>query len=317
VTDYLKLQQALSTGHRHEIDIKAVLASGSINGQSYQICDLADFGRAMVIDGYLQSCAGDEALYHEALLAPAVSLAPRVRNVLLVGGANGGLVNRLGRLPGIRNILQVDIERNLYEISCRLLPHMHAGDLGSVEVQRVFGDPIAEIRRLGPEYRGWADVIIADLPDATPGSYAEEAFRADFQVELAGWARPEGILAIHAGQAILGENLFLADVCAALRAAHGEVALYWRFIPSLAVPWLFCIASPGNNLNSAARERRLRSKRSGFYLAAWSTLTAEGLLDLFAVDEAFRQSFDAHSAVDSSVSSSLETTFQNGGAYVP
>src|SRR6185295_16035022 len=80
-----------------------------------------DGSYALFIDGDLQFDTRDEALYHEALALPALSLArPMVPQeglqVLICGGGDGLALRECLRFPGIARVDLVDYVPNVVEL---------------------------------------------------------------------------------------------------------------------------------------------------------------------------------------------------------
>jgi spermidine synthase len=67
----LKYSQKANRGDHITRKIDRVLAHGETRFQEYLFFESAIHGTCMALDGDLQSCASDEALYHEALVHPA------------------------------------------------------------------------------------------------------------------------------------------------------------------------------------------------------------------------------------------------------
>src|SRR5690242_2627501 len=104
------LLQRLSDGEFHGLVRTRTIAAGRTALQAYEIAEFETFGRALLIEGCLQSTEHDEELYHESLVFPAGVHAAEVRTVLCLGGANGGLLKQVLKLPRVEHVLLVDID---------------------------------------------------------------------------------------------------------------------------------------------------------------------------------------------------------------
>ncbi|MEM8808185.1 MAG: spermidine synthase, partial [Cyanobacteria bacterium P01_G01_bin.38] len=69
--------------------ITRVLVHRQTPFQEMYVVETGAYGKALVLDGKWQSCTGDEFLYHEALVHPAMVLHGAPRRVLVLGGAEG------------------------------------------------------------------------------------------------------------------------------------------------------------------------------------------------------------------------------------
>jgi len=202
------------------------------------VVELGGYGRAMVIDGRVQSTEADECVYHEALILPAWVTAKHVQRVLCLGGANGGMLHRLCALPGVEAVIQVDVDPELYEVSKETLPHMHRDAFADPRCRLLFGHP----RELLAALDGQFDLVLADLPDAIPGTHTPALFSREFYAAVRSRLAPGGVYATHAGPANVLDCEFFASVVRTLDASFGSVAPYAVSVPSYGVPWAFAVA---------------------------------------------------------------------------
>ena len=66
--------------------LQKVIYSGKTAFQNVMIADTFNYGRALFLDGSIQSSEDDESLYHEMLVQPAMLRHPNPRDVLIIGG---------------------------------------------------------------------------------------------------------------------------------------------------------------------------------------------------------------------------------------
>jgi spermidine synthase len=78
----------------------------------------------MFLDGHLQWNSLDERIYHELLVHPALVLASRpVEHVLVLGGGDGLAVREIRRHPGVRRVTLVDLDPAVLDLA-RNEPHL-------------------------------------------------------------------------------------------------------------------------------------------------------------------------------------------------
>jgi spermidine synthase len=65
--------------------VTKVLAYKKTAYQEMYIVETGAYGKGLVLDGKWQSCTGDEFLYHEAFVHPAMICHSAPRNVLVLG----------------------------------------------------------------------------------------------------------------------------------------------------------------------------------------------------------------------------------------
>ena len=82
--------------------ITNILAHKKTPYQDMSIVESGVYGKALVLDGKWQSCTGDEFLYHEALVHPAMIAHPNPENVLILGGGEGATTREVFRWTGVK-----------------------------------------------------------------------------------------------------------------------------------------------------------------------------------------------------------------------
>jgi spermidine synthase len=157
------------------------------------------------------------------------------------------------KLPDLERVLVVDIDPELHEISRRHLPHMHGDTLADPRVTLRFGDPARLVAELAADPAGGKiDIIIADLPDATAGSYAVGLFTREFYGVVCRLLGETGIYVTQGGQAHFRHCGFLNRVLRTLSASFAHAVPYTVAVPSLGTPWAFVLASQGIDPRAAS-----------------------------------------------------------------
>nr|AYM53454.1 spermidine synthase [Cystobacter sp.] len=229
------------------------LLKGKTAVQSFEIAEVGHYGRALLLEGCVQSTEHDERIYHESLLFPAYAYSPRVASVLCLGGANGGTLKQILKLPHLERVRLFDIDPELHGISRRLLPHMHERTLEDPRVRIEFGKVFDMVAALG-ETRERFDLIVADLPDATAESYATSLFSSEFYQNVSRLLSPHGIYVTQAGQAHFLYSRFLNRTLRTLGREFAHVTPYTVTVPSYGCPWAFALASRGVDFASVTPE---------------------------------------------------------------
>ena len=94
---------------------------------------------SLYINGHLQFNSADEAVYHENLVHPAMSLAPRKDRVLILGGGDGLAAREVLKYPEVKHITLCDLDPMITELA-RTDPYfleLNQGSLGDKRVQVV------------------------------------------------------------------------------------------------------------------------------------------------------------------------------------
>lgn len=180
--------------------------------QHIAVVDLVQFGRALVLDGVIQTTAGDEFVYHEMIAHVPLVSHPCPRDVLVVGGGDGGAVREILRHPSVRRVELVEIDERVMDVCRNYLPETAC----SLEDERVavhVADGVEYVAARKAAY----DVIIVDSPD--PTGPAVGLFQAPFYASLFSALREDGLFAAQ------GESpLYNRDV---VRAMHRAISAFF------------------------------------------------------------------------------------------
>jgi len=221
----------------HGID--TVLFSKKSQYQQMDILETLSYGKALVLDGKIQSTATDEFIYHEALVHPAMLTHPDPRQIFIVGGGEGATLREILRHRSVEHVLMVDIDQEVVE-SCRQhLPEWHQG---------AFDDPRTELRYMDArkyleETDQTYDLIIIDISEPVEEGPAYLLYTKEFYQMVMDRLSPAGVISLQAGTTSIGNLLNFSSVYQTLRTAFPVVTPYQAAIPSFALPWGFAIAS--------------------------------------------------------------------------
>ncbi|WP_435131404.1 polyamine aminopropyltransferase [Actinacidiphila sp. bgisy144] len=214
----------------------------------------------LYVDGDLAVCGADEAVHHQALVAPAMS-GPHAR-VLVLGGGDG---LALREVLGYQGVLAVTVVPGDTEVA-RLgrtdpgLTALNGHAFGDPRVREVGGDVFGWLRRSvrgGSAARQRYDVIIEDLP--APGdSDSAKLYSQEFYGLAARELAAGGRIAVHAGSVV--HSLWTTD--ATLRAVSLRGTPYT--LPASGAcgatqDWNFLLAAP----TSVPPRLRLPPERPG------------------------------------------------------
>lgn len=205
-----------------------VAAAGRTSFQKYEIFVSSLWGKALILDGRLQSAEVDEFVYHEALVHPVMVAHPEPRRVLILGGGEGATLREVLRHPPVTQAVMVDIDEELVKICRQLLPTFHRGALDDPRATLVFTDGRAW---LADQPDGAFDVIILDITEPLEEGPASLLFTR----EMYGLVRRKlglgGLMAVQSGSGNITGRL-MADINWTLRAVFPKVLAYNAFVSS-------------------------------------------------------------------------------------
>lgn len=157
----------------------------------------AMFGRVMALDGIVQTTEKDEFIYHEMLTHVPILAHGAVKDLLIVGGGDGGMLREVIKHQDIERITQVEIDAQVIEMSKEFLPRHSQGAFADPRVEIVIDDGINFVNSTERRF----DVIISDSTD--PIGPGESLFTGDFYQACHDCLKPGGILVTQNGVAYM------------------------------------------------------------------------------------------------------------------
>lgn len=218
--------------------LRRTLAQGQTRYQQYLIIETPAVGKALILDGVLQSAALDEAVYHEALVHPALLAHDQPRQVAVLGGGEGAAIREVLRHAAVQSVTMVDLDEELVALCRRHLPEFGASAWDDPRLQLVYADARAW---LAAQPDCSLDVVIMDITDPLEGGPAFFLFTQEMFQLVQSKLRPEGVLSIQAGSAGQAIRL-LPHLHRTLQAVFVQVIPYTAFIPSFHDQYGFMLA---------------------------------------------------------------------------
>jgi spermidine synthase len=219
--------------------VTKVLAYQKTAYQEMYIVETGTYGKGLVLDGKWQSCTGDEFLYHEPLVHPALIAHGNPANVLVLGGGEGATVREILRWKTIQQVMMVDIDGEVVEACREHMPEMHQNAFEDSRTQLVIGDAL-EV--LDTTEQKW-DIVISDLSDPIEEGPSFQLFTKEYFEKVQRVLAPGGYFVLQAGPVSPVELKLHARLVKTLQTVFPNVHSYSSYTPSYGSPWGFAIAS--------------------------------------------------------------------------
>ncbi|MEF3169150.1 MAG: polyamine aminopropyltransferase [Deltaproteobacteria bacterium] len=188
--------------------------------QTVEVIDTHEFGRVLLLDGVIMTTIRDEFIYHEMIVHPAMNTHPSPRDILVIGGGDGGAVREAVKYPDVRSVELCEIDEMVVETSKRFLPEIACALTGEPRVRVVIQDGI----RYVAERKGAYDVLIVDSTD--PIGPAVGLFGTDFYCSCHQALRDDGILVAQTESPFLHSD-FIAGILKGLRDAGFPIVKFY------------------------------------------------------------------------------------------
>ena len=201
-----------------------------------------NFGTTLLLGGAYMTSVADEFFYHEMLVHPALTCAPSIKRVLVIGGGDGGTVREVLRYPEVEQVVLCELDGLVVEV-CK--QHL-------TEFNVPWNDPRLSVRIMDGvaflrDYDGdLFDVILVDGPD--PVGPAEGLFQSPFYTSCKQRLAPNGVLASQTEAPFAMHESFvrivktLGNVFAHVHPYFGQVPIYpcgswsWTFASNSVAP---------------------------------------------------------------------------------
>lgn len=223
---------------RFSMRVENQIASVESEYQRIDILNTVEFGKVLVYDGELMITQKDEFIYHEMITHVPMAVHPNVKNVLVIGGGDGGTIRELTKYDTIENIDMVEIDKMVVRM-CQEYFQETACRLDDERVHMHFEEGLRFVRMKKDEY----DLIIVDCAD--PYGPAEGLFTREFYGNCFKALHDDGILINQ------HESPYYSEHSRTVQKAHQHIQLVFPYstvyqchIPSYpSGHWLFGFAS--------------------------------------------------------------------------
>lgn len=185
-------QEQLYPGFSQSIAVTHCLFEKQTQIQKVQIFDAPVFGRVLVLDNAIQITERDNHIYHEMLVHVPMFAHGDVRDVLIVGGGDGGCLRETLKHP-VDSVTMVEIDSEVVELSRRFFPEVSGGAFQDDRADIVIDDAY---RYVAEEKRRF-DLILVDSTD--PFGTANKLFTQEFYQRCYLRLRRSGMIVIQSG----------------------------------------------------------------------------------------------------------------------
>lgn len=223
---------------KFSIKILKQLANVESRFQRIDVYESIEFGRILILDGYLMITEKDEFIYHDMIVHVPMAVNPDIKKVLVIGAGDGGAIRELTRYKTITSIDMVEIDELVVKVCKEFLPET-SSKLEDERVKIYYEDGLKFVRSKQNEY----DLIIVDSTD--PFGPGEGLFTKEFYGNCYNALHSDGILVNQ------HESPYYSADAIAMQRAHNRLkqvfpisTVYQAHIPTYpSGHWLFGFSS--------------------------------------------------------------------------
>ncbi|HNR85736.1 MAG TPA: polyamine aminopropyltransferase, partial [Taishania sp.] len=183
--------------------------------QRVRILESTKYGKMLTLDDMVMTTINDEFHYHEMISHPAMFTHGNAKNVLVIGGGDGGTVREILRHEGVEKVTMVEIDGEVIKACKEHLPQI-AASFDHPKLDLIVNDGIAFVKNAAPKSY---DIIIVDGSD--PVGPAEGLFSVDFYTNCYNALKDGGILVTQGESPKFNEKAF-AELNRTLQSIFGK-----------------------------------------------------------------------------------------------
>ena len=222
--------ETLHPDFRQSLRMDEVLFEGRTTFQDAVIFRNEKFGRVLTLDGVVQTTEADEFCYHEMITHVPIVAHGNAKNVLIIGGGDGGVLREVLKHPVDRAVM-IELDETVVNICREFMPSLSAGGFDNPRSDVRFMDGIKFVAETDEKF----DVIIVDSTD--PIGPGEVLFTQEFYGNCARCLTERGILVTQSGVTFMQEQE-AAQTYQRIKPLFADAALYVTQVPTYAAGFM-------------------------------------------------------------------------------
>lgn len=187
--------------------------------QRVKIIDTYAYGKALTIDNMFMCTEKDEYHYHEMIIHPAILSHGKAKEILVIGGGDGGAVREIFKHKEVEHVDMVEIDEAVIEASKLYLPTLSAS-FDHPKLNLKIGDGIEFVKN-APSNK--YDIVIIDGSD--PVGPAEGLFSSEFYENCKRILTNNGLLVVQAESPKFNTGTFV-ELNSCLKNIFGNSKVY-------------------------------------------------------------------------------------------
>ncbi|GHE90189.1 polyamine aminopropyltransferase [Thalassotalea profundi] len=167
--------------------VEKILFSGQSEFQTVDIVETKGHGKMLLNDGLIMVTERDEFAYHDMITHLPLFTHPAPKNVLIIGGGDGGTAREVIRHSNVEKCTMVEIDAMVVNACKQYIPQTSLA-LNDKKVNLIIGDGVKFVKETSEKF----DVIIVDSTD--PIGPAQPLFGEEFYQDVYNCLSDDGIV---------------------------------------------------------------------------------------------------------------------------
>lgn len=172
------------------IRVDETLFSGKSEFQAVDVVQTRGHGKMLLNDGLVMVTERDEFSYHDMITHVPLFVHPNPKNVLIIGGGDGGTAREVIRHSSVEKCTMVEIDEMVVNACKEYIPQT-ASKLTDPKVDLIIGDGVKFVEDCAKEGKTF-DVILVDSTD--PIGPAQPLFGSEFYENIYKCLSDDGIV---------------------------------------------------------------------------------------------------------------------------
>ena len=194
------------------------------------------FGKVMLLDGLVMLTERDEFIYHEMISHVPMSILTQAKNILIIGGGDGGTARELLKYERVEKIDLVDIDEMVSRAAKKFFPKL-ASAFNDPRLSAHYINGIEFVKNAKIKY----DLIIIDSTD--PIGPGEGLFTSDFYNNCFKLLKANGAL-VNQSETAQWDPELVKSIYKKLSSIFPVLKIYQAHIPTYpSGHWLFSYAA--------------------------------------------------------------------------
>ncbi|MFT6071110.1 MAG: spermidine synthase [Bacteriovoracaceae bacterium] len=164
------------------------LFTGKSEFQKVEVVQTRWHGKMLLNDDLVMLTEKDEFVYHDMISHIPLFTHPNPKNVLVIGGGDGGSAREALRHEGVEKVVMVEIDKMVVDACIEHIPQTSEVLLGHPKLELIIGDGVKYVNETDLKF----DVIIVDSTD--PIGPAQPLFGPDFYKDVYNCLSDNGIV---------------------------------------------------------------------------------------------------------------------------
>ncbi|SCU89643.1 LAFA_0E19702g1_1 [Lachancea sp. 'fantastica'] len=265
---FREIHETSFPGQGLELKVEKILYHSKSEFQDILVFQSASYGNVLVLDGIIQATERDEFAYQEMISHIPLYAHKNPKNILVVGGGDGGVLREVVKHECVDTVTLVEIDESVIKLAKRYLPGM-ACAFDNEKVNVKLQDGFQYLRDMAQTEQRY-DVIITDSSD--PEGPAGAFFQKDYFQLLHSVLNENGIVIAQASENMWLNLDYICDLVASANSVFAQVDYCYTTVPTYTSGQLGLIVCAKNGTTDLKHAIRQPSKKEQSQMRYYNAL---------------------------------------------